>query len=362
MRYASKTLMINQTFSDRFKSARLRNGLSLQDLSNRLNGKVTRQALHRYEKGEVIPDSEMLGLLSEAMQVRPDYFFQETQIELGQIEYRKLSRMPVKEEHKVIEQTREYLSRYLELEEILGLENKFINPLADLPTVSTYQQVNEAANLLRDYWEMGRDPIANVAELLEDKHIKVVEIGADLSFDGMQTWVNKSIPVIAYNNNIADKPDRIRFTLLHELAHLLLKFEVVSDHEKEILCHQFAGAMLLPDVTIVSELGPNRNRFSIPELGNVKKQYGISMQAIVMRALACGIVNSHYTKQFFNMMKQMGWRVEEPVAYEGSEKSNRFDQLLYRALAEEQISTSKAASLKNMKVSEFRNQGLFLGA
>ena len=353
--------MINQIFADRFKSARLRNGLSLQDLANKLDNKVTRQALHRYEKGEVVPDSEMLALLSSAMDVRPDYFFRNTQIELGKIEYRKLKRMPVKEEHKVIEQTREYLSRYLELEEILGLENKFVNPLESFGPVTEYKEVNRAANLLREDWKMGKDPISNIAELLEDKHIKVVEISADISFDGMQTWVNKSIPVIAYNKNITGKPDRIRFTLLHELAHLLLTFGDITEHQKETLCHQFAGAMLLPDETIIDELGANRSRFSIPELGNVKKQYGISMQAIVMRALSCGIVNDHYTRQFFNMMKQMGWRVDEPIAYEGLEKSNRFDQLLYRALAEEQISTSKAAALKNMKVSEFRSQSLFVG-
>ena len=352
---------MNQIFADRFKSARLRNGLSLQDLANKLDNKVTRQALHRYEKGEVVPDSEMLALLSSAMDVRPDYFFRNTQIELGKIEYRKLKRMPVKEEHKVIEQTREYLSRYLELEEILGLENKFVNPLESFRPVTEYKEVNRAANVLREEWKMGQDPISNVAELLEDKHIKVVEINADISFDGMQTWVNKNIPVIAYNKNITGKPDRIRFTLLHELAHLLLTFGNVTEHQKETLCHQFAGAMLLPDGTIVDELGANRSRFSIPELGNVKKQYGISMQAIVMRALSCGIVNDHYTKQFFNMMKQMGWRVDEPIAYEGMENSNRFDQLLYRALAEEQISTSKAAALKNMKLSEFRNQSMFVG-
>ena len=351
---------MDQIFADRFKSARLRNGLSLQDLANKLDNKVTRQALHRYEKGDVVPDSEMIALLSSAMDVRPDYFFRNTQIELGKIEYRKLKRMPVKEEHKVIEQTREYLSRYLELEEILGLENKFVNPLESFGPITEYNEVNRAANLLREKWKMGKDPISNVAELLEDKHIKVVEINADISFDGMQTWVNKTIPVIAYNKNITGKPDRIRFTLLHELAHLLLTFGNVTEHEKETLCHQFAGAMLLPDETIIDELGANRSRFSIPELGNVKKQYGISMQAIVMRALSCGIVNDHYTKQFFNMMKQMGWRVDEPIAYEGLENSNRFDQLLYRALAEEQITTSKAAALKNMKLSEFRNHSMFV--
>lgn len=347
---------MNQIFAERFKSARLLNGFSLQDLADKLNNKISRQALHRYEKGEVIPDSEMIALLCEVMNVRPDYFFRETRIEIGVVEYRKLKRMPVKEENKVIEQTREYLSRYLELEDILGIQNQFQNPLKDFEIITQYDQVNEAANRLREKWELGKDPLFNMPELLEDKHIKVVEIDADIAFDGMQTWVNQNIPVVAYNKNIADKPDRIRFTLLHELAHLLLTFGDIPENQKEKLCHQFAGAMLLPEQTIKEELGNTRIRLSIQELGNIKKQYGISMQAIVMRAKVCNIISDNYTAQFFNMIKQMGWKIEEPIALECIEKSNRFDQLLYRALAEEQISMSKAASLKNMKLAEFRNQ------
>ncbi|MCF0050608.1 XRE family transcriptional regulator [Dyadobacter sp. LJ53] len=351
---------MNQIFADRFKSARLRSGLSLQDLANRLNNQISKQALHKYEKGAVVPDSERLGLLSTVMNVRPDYFFRETSIQIGDLAYRSLKSIPAKEEYKVIEQTREYLSRYLELEEILGLENKFENPLADFGLVSEYQQVNQAANLLRKKWEIGKDPIYNVAELLEDKFIKVVEIDADTNFNGMQTWVNGSIPVVAFNKNLEGKPDRIRFTLLHELGHLLLNFGNVTENQKEILCHQFAGAILMPEETLKQELGAHRNKLSLQELGNIKKHYGISMQAIVKRALECGIVNDHFAKQFLGMMKEMGWRTLEPVAYEGVEKSNRFDQLIFRGIAEEQISMTKAAALKNMRLAEFHSLSLTL--
>jgi len=102
------------------------------------------------------------------------------------------------------------------------------------------------------------------------------------------------------------------------------------------------------------------NRLFIPELGNIKKQYGISLQAVVMRAKACNIINDHFTRQFFFMVNQMNWKVDEPVEYDGIEASNRFDQLIYRALAEDQISMSKAASLKNQKLAEFRNETLLV--
>jgi len=345
---------MHKLFADRFKSARLLSGMSLQDLANSLNNKLSRQALHRYEKGEVVPDTNIIELLSEALGVHIDYFSRVTEVELGVIEFRKLKRLPAKEESKVIEQTREYLSRYLELEEILAIPNEFSNPLKGYKHVTKYEEVNEAANLLRANWELGNAPIFNVVELLEDKHIKVVKIDADSSFDGLQTWVNETIPVVAFNIRKVEKSDRIRFTLLHEVAHLLIGFGDITEHQKETLCHQFAGAMLLPDSTIKQELGPFRNRLSVQELGNIKKQYGISMQAIVMRAKVCGIINDNYTKHFFFMMAQMNWKIDEPIQYNGVEESNRFDQLIHRGLAEEQISIDKAASLKNQKSSDFR--------
>ncbi|MEC5142996.1 hypothetical protein [Chitinophaga sp. 212800010-3] len=75
-----------------------------------------------------------------------------------------------------------------------------------------------------------------------------------------------------------------------------------------------------------------------------------------MQAKACGIINDYYTKQFFFFMKQMNWRVDEPVEYQGAEESNRFEQLLFRALIEDQISMSKAASLSNQSLAEFKKE------
>jgi Zn-dependent peptidase ImmA (M78 family)/DNA-binding XRE family transcriptional regulator len=351
----------NEIFSERFKSARNLNGLSLQDLAEKLNNKVSRQALHKYEKGEVIPDSEMIGLLSEALSVRPEFFFREVKVELGEIEFRKLKKLPAKEETRVIEQTKDYLSRYIELEEIIGIQSFFENPISSEVNMNTFEEVEAAEKKVREVWNLGSDPISNVLELLEDNHIKVIEINAGDAFDGMQTWVNGNIPVIAINRNRVKKDDRVRFTVMHELAHLLLPIKHLPEGKKETLCHQFAGAMLFPEEAIHMELGKSRHRLFVQELGPLKQQYGISMQAIVMRLKDLKVISDSYCKQFFFYLNQMNWKIDEPVEYVGVEKSNRFDQLLFRALAEEQISMSKAASLKNQKVSEFKAQSLMIG-
>lgn len=354
-----------QIFADRFKSARILNGLSLQDLADELekhNNKISKQALHKYEKGEVIPDSEMIGLLSEVLKVTPEYFFRNVKIELGEINFRKLNRLPSKDVNRIIEKTKDYLSRYIELEEIIGIESAFKNPLKNLDKIDSFEKVDAAAAKLRSEWKLGLDPIFNVIELLEDNHIKVIIIDVEDGFDGMQTWINSNIPVIAINVSKVKKDDRIRFTAMHELAHLLLSFdEQLSENKKESLCHQFAAAILFPKEAVKMELGNHRHRLFIQELGALKKQYGISIQAIVMRLRDLKIISDSYCKQLFFFINQMGWKVDEPVEYIGVEKSNRFEQLLFRALAEELISVSKAASLKNQKVSEFKAQSLMIG-
>lgn len=347
--------------ASRLKSARLMNGLSLQGLADRIENRITKQALSKYEQGQVIPDSEMIGLLAEALHVRPDYFHADTVIEFGEIEFKKLDSYPVKEKNRIVEIAKNELSRYIELEEILGIETKFHNPL-DGMAITSLEDIEKAAETLRMDWGLGTDAISNVIELLEDHHVKVIEIESEESFDGFATWVNgKDIPLMVLNKaKFVHKLDRKRFTALHELGHLLLDVNGYEEKQKEKFCHAFAAAMLIPKETLKEELGGKRSKLSMNELGAIKQQYGISMQALVYRAKNLGLISENYLKQFYIVFNQLGFRVTEPVDYEGMEHSNRFSQLLFRALAEEFISISKAAALKNQKLAEFRKENMVI--
>jgi Zn-dependent peptidase ImmA (M78 family)/DNA-binding XRE family transcriptional regulator len=347
---------MNKLFSARFKSARILNGFSLQDLADSLDNKISRQALHKYEKGEVIPDSEMISRLSKALHVQPDFFFRDTKVELGELEFRKLAKLPVKEQNKIVESTKDVLSRYLELEEILGIETNFENPLKDFPVISSFEDIEKAASKVREAWHLGLDPIYNTIELLEDNHIKVVSVYSEDSFDGMQTWLNQVIPVIVINRNNLKSADRIRFTVLHELGHLLLPLGNLSDKVKERYCNQFAAAMLIPDAAVQKELGISRKKLFIQELGELKKQYGISIQALMYRCKELNIISESHLNQLVFIIEHNQWKVMEPVQYTGLEESNRFTQLLFRALAEELISMNKAAVLNNQSLVDFHKQ------
>ena len=350
-------------FAERLKSARVMAGLSLQDLADKLENRVSRQSLHKYEKGDFKPDSEMIGYLCDALNVRPDYFFRKEVVELEEIEFRKLSRFPLKSKNSLVEKTKDILARYLELEQILNIETKFSIKFPHEP-IRSKEQVEEFVTELRDQLKLGLDPIFNLIELLEDNHIKVMEIPSEDSFDGLSAWANnKQIPVIVLNSAKLKSLDRKRFTALHELGHLLLNLDGLSEKEKEKYCHYFAGAMLLPEATLVKEVGSKRHKVLIAELGALKKQYGISIQAIVYRMKDLEIISESYLRQFMFFISQMGFKTEEPgdFDYMGQEESYRFNQLLLHALAEEHISMSKAAALSNMKLAEFREKNLMPG-
>ncbi len=63
------------------------NGLSLQGLADKIDNRITKQSLSKYELGQVIPDRDMIGILFEALGVRPDYFFSD-QFLKNQLTYR----------------------------------------------------------------------------------------------------------------------------------------------------------------------------------------------------------------------------------------------------------------------------------
>jgi len=340
-------------FSERLKAARKMNGFSLQDLSDAINNQLSKQALNRLETGEAKPDSETLSLLCKALHVTADYFFREAVVSLDDVRFRKLKKLPVKEQEKVIAQTVEFLERYLELEDLLGIDNR-IKFAPKAIKVKNADDAEKAANELRTKWRVGEDPLYNVIELLEENNIKVFLPIVDKSFSGMSTIIKDKIAVIVLNQNEEIPVARKRFTALHELAHLYLDLNSFVEKESEKMCDIFASAMLLPAKKLREYLGNKRSQIIMKELYMIAEQYGITMSAIMYRAFNLGIISSSYHKFFMIKYNQYKTKEKEFEVYNGKEKSERFLQLLIRAVAEEIISTSKAAALNNQKLGDFR--------
>lgn len=343
-----------KTFGERLKSARTMAGLSLQELAELLQGSaVSKQALGKYEQGRMKPSPDVFLEICRALKVRPDYFTREISVELDQVEFRKLQRTAEKKIEAVREQTKDFLERYLELEELTGEMSMFKNPVK-LKKIAGLEDVEKAAEQLREAWNLGKGPVLNVVEMLEESGVKVFETEAPEELDGMSGWADK-IPVVVLNSRTSqNKPDRKRFTALHELAHLILPIPQDAEHKTmEKYCHTFAAAVLFPADVFKKEFGKYRNHIIYKELVLLKEVWGISVSAMIMRAKDLGVISPHTYRNFWMQFAQ--FKKDEPGEFKGEEKSNRFSQLLLRAVAEEIITLTKAASLNNMKLAEFRD-------
>lgn len=340
-------------FGERLKSARKMAGYSLEELAAKL-GDITKQALSNYENNKRKPDSSIIIKLAKIFSVKPDYFLRSSEFKVENFEYRKRSKVSKKEINRIEERTIDYLERYIELEQIMGLDEKFLNPLREIE-ISDGDDAERAAQKLREVWGLGVNPIKNLIETLEEKEVRVFEIEADKDFDGLAVY-SGVIPIIIINKNIDDIV-RKRMTIAHELGHLLLKpSKKLNPREIEGICFRFAGAFLIPSSVMRNELGESRTKFILNELEHLKLEYGISIQAIMRRAKDLGIITPLKYRTFCIRVKKEGWVKFEVGKYEAEERPIRDKHLLYRALSEEIISASKAASIANITVSELENE------
>jgi len=327
-------------------------GLSLQDLSDKLNGSLSKQALNRLESGMQSPDRKNLFQLCQQLNRTLDYFSKESPFILYQSEFRKVKNLSVKEQERIQTLTADYLERNIELENLLSITAKspfefrayVIKGLAD---------IKGAVTKVRELLKIGNDPIFNCVELLEENNIKVYCINTDLSFSGMSTVIKNEIGVIVYN----DHPDiplvNKRFTVLQELAHLCLDIKGFEEKQRKQFCDAFAGSLLLPDEKLKGYFGGKRTTVYTCELQLIKNKYGISLSAIMHRAKELRLI-SECCMKYFMIRYNKSLKKLEKDGYGGQEESTRFIQLLLRAIAQDIISTTKAAALQNMSLGDFR--------
>jgi Zn-dependent peptidase ImmA (M78 family) len=328
----------------------------MDELSARMQGAVTKQAISKYELGKMMPGSDVMLRLSEALRLPVDYFFREG-IEMGPISFRRDHRLPEQSTRQMECIAQDKLERYLTIESLLALDRPFVNPLRGIKADS-YEAVERAADQLRKKWSLGIQPIASVYGVLEHYGVKLVEIAVE-SADvlGFSTMVAPGIPLIVINLSACTTVERKRFTALHELAHLLLHIPAsVPASLRERYCHRFAGAVLCPADTFREELGSRRSALTLQELIHIRECYGISIAATVHRAKDLDIITDAYYNQIFderihaNVMED-GWG-----HYPIPEATSRFERLLQRAVAEQVISMSRAAELANMKLGDYRER------
>lgn len=326
---------------ERIKRGRTAARLSLRELSERVG--VSAQAISKYERGLDTPGSEVLIRLARALGVKTEYFLRPVTVNLADPAYRKRTSLGKKTEMAMWARVQEKLERYLEVEELLFPAGRpsFRVPAGLEEKIESIQEVEKVAENLRQAWGLGLDPIENLVEVLEEHGILVVPVEAAQGFDACLTMANDYIPVVVINAGYPG--DRQRLSIAHELGHLVLKPASSVDGEKAAF--RFAGAFLMPSAKAHEELGRKRCRIAPLELHLLKHKYGMSMQALLYRAMDLGILSQAAAAHYFRDFRARGWHRVEPGDQFPSEVSYRFDRMVAQALAEDVISETRAAEL-----------------
>ncbi len=347
--------------ADRVKLARRKAGFSLRDLSAAMNGKVTAQAIGKYERGEDIPSSGVLFALSKALGVSLSYLLDTQGIELSSVEFRTKANTTARDRAQVETEVLEWIERYLQIELILDLDSATWKcPVFRPRQLREVTDAEKLAHDVREEWELGLDPIPNMTELLEERGLKVLTVPLPRRVSGLTCLVGRGegrldLPVIVAN--VQFSLERRRLTLAHELAHRLIDADGLSDKDEEKAATLFAGAFLMPSEHLLREAGKHRNALGHKELIDLKRLYRVSGAALLMRLRQLDVISQPVLIYAFQSIAR-GWRTEEPMELEpGKERGQRerplrFERLCYRALAEGLISLSKAAELLRLPASE----------
>jgi transcriptional regulator with XRE-family HTH domain len=340
------------TIGERIKQARKIRGMSQRLLAERAG--VSAQAISKYERDMNAPSSGVLLRLAKALGVGVEFFVRPRSVLSITPDYRRRRAFPKKREAALIAEIADWLERYIEIERILrpdlgGLLFEF--PPGFPRSVSSMEEVEAAALDLRRAWDLGSDPIENLVHLLEDRGIKVGVIDSeDDRFDACTFYAGDDgrAPIVVAKSKIPG--DRQRFSIAHELGHLMI--EPGGNLDAERAASRFAGAFLVPEKAARFELelsaGTGRRRdLSDFELLALKQKYGMSMQAWIYRAKDLGIISEERATALFKRFRALGRHKREPGAQVPQEWPMRFELLVNLALAEEAISKRRAEELLN---------------
>jgi Zn-dependent peptidase ImmA (M78 family)/transcriptional regulator with XRE-family HTH domain len=348
--------------AERIRQARLAAGLTLAELGNQLG--VSHTAIQKFEKGLLTPSSTQLLKIARACDIRTEYFFRTHNVTLLNPEFRKHATFGKKAQEALKIKVIEMVEKRMELLSAFPQWPlpAFASPrtLTGLPKqINALDEIDPFADKVRGLWQLGMNPIGDLTDTLEGLGLLVIVVDDDhRGFSGMtataQTEDGNRYPIVAVSNRWPG--DRQRFTLAHEVGHILLHGRLTADIDEEKACDRFAGSFLVPCVAVHHVLGDKRHALEWQELYALKHEFGLSMAGWLTRAKQCGVITDSTYLSTIKRFSAKGWRKLEPGNPLPQEEPGLFQQLVYRALAEQYISEAKAAELLGIPLARFHKQ------
>ncbi len=180
-------------------------------------------------------------------------------------------------------------------------DSRFSLPKPDLLDLSYVKDPATAAEVLRQYWDLGQRPVSHMINLIESKGIRVFSITENTkTVDAFSEWRNEQ-PFIFVNT--FKTSERSRFDAAHELGHLVLHRHggPGGGRKVEKEANDFASAFLMPENDILARI---RRVTHLDALIPAKKRWGVSLAALVYRLHDLGILSDWQSKMFFIQIRK----------------------------------------------------------
>lgn len=286
------TRTIENFVPERLEQALAARGFSAVELAARIE--VTSTTISRWRNRAQIPSGEMLDRLAAELRVSPEWLTRPVHAGISSPYFRG-SIAQMKADRALLNARTNWLDEIsLQLEEYVDY------PQLDIPfkryaklNEITDADIEEAADECRDHWGLKNAPIADVLLLLENAGVILSreETGTP-RIEGLSAWSANGRPLVLL---CADKGNayRSRFDAAHELGHLVLhRFieaptSAATHKQMEQQAHRFAGAFLLPSKGFAAEVA---SPVTLQGLLFLKKRWGVSVAAMIMRLLALGVI------------------------------------------------------------------------
>ncbi len=284
--------------------ARESRGLSQADLATAVN--VTQGKVSKFENGLLDPSDVDLKRIAAILEYDPEFFCQSHQLYgLGSslLFNRKRRTAPIYVQRRVValvNVVRMQIERLLRGAEI-GVENRF-----ERLDIDRFDGDAEAvARRIRLAWRLPPGPVVNLTAALENAGgiVAVFDFDTD-RIDAAHLWLDGQPPMFFMNSKVPG--DRHRFSLAHELGHAIMHTLPSDDVETE--ADRFASELLMP----AEEIGPALNGLTIQRAAQLKMQWKVSMQALIVRARHLRRISEQRYKSLYTQISIHGFRRNEP--------------------------------------------------
>jgi Zn-dependent peptidase ImmA (M78 family)/transcriptional regulator with XRE-family HTH domain len=295
------------TPGDMLRLARQRLGLTQKAAAGRLG--IVQPLLSRFENGVATPDNAFLMKAAQVYQVPIEFFELHEPVYGPPVSVHAMTRGKSDvTAHELDIITAELNIRLMHLARFL--EGVDFNATANIPTldVEQYGTPEKIAAIVRAHWSIPSGAIKNLTQFVERAGVIVgfSKFGG-ASVSGVTFRVSGRPPLILLNRS--DPADRMRFTLGHELGHLVMHRFPTESMEQE--ANEFASALLMPAADIrAAFLG---RRVTLELLAALKPEWKVAMQALLMRASFLNLISANQSRYLWQQISARGWRLREPA-------------------------------------------------